>query len=35
MVHFPDVNPSDLPPNLEFSMVAGNYIEIYSEPGNC
>lgn len=35
MVRFPDVNPTDLPTDLEFSMVAGSYIEIYNEPGNC
>lgn len=30
---FPDVDPSDLPPNAEFSMAAGNFTEIYKEPG--
>ncbi|XP_067123936.1 carnosine N-methyltransferase [Centruroides vittatus] len=29
---FPDVDPSDLPPNSEFSMAAGNFTEAYTEP---
>ncbi|XP_076356687.1 carnosine N-methyltransferase-like isoform X1 [Tachypleus tridentatus] len=28
---FPDSDPSDLPPNSEFSMAAGNFVEIYTE----
>ncbi|CAH8862398.1 unnamed protein product [Trichobilharzia szidati] len=31
-VHFPDVCPADLPPNVQFSMAAGDFIEIYTEP---
>ncbi|GIZ00931.1 carnosine N-methyltransferase [Caerostris extrusa] len=31
IVRFPDVNPSDLPMNSDFSMAAGSYIEIYKE----
>lgn len=29
---FPDVNPADLPPNANFSMAAGDFLEIYTEP---
>lgn len=32
-VRFPDVNPQSLPPNSDFSMAAGDFVEIYSEPG--
>lgn len=28
-VMFPDVNPSDLPPNSRFSMAAGDFVEVY------
>ncbi|XP_028658190.1 carnosine N-methyltransferase [Erpetoichthys calabaricus] len=31
-VHFPDVNPQSLPPNSDFSMVAGDFLEVYTEP---
>jgi carnosine N-methyltransferase len=31
-VHFPDVSPSDLPPNSNFSMVAGDFLDVYTEP---
>lgn len=31
-VRFPDINPGDLPPDSDFSMAAGNFIEIYREP---
>lgn len=31
---FPDVNPCDLPEDSNFSMVAGNFIEIYTEPNS-
>lgn len=31
-VRFPDADPSDLPPNSEFSMAAGNFTEIYTTP---
>ena len=30
-VRFPDINPGELPPDSDFSMAAGNFIEIYSE----
>lgn len=32
IVHFPDVNPSEISPKLDFSMAAGSYIEIYNDP---
>ena len=32
-VYFPDVNPSNLPQGAEFSMAAGDFLEIYQEPG--
>ncbi|CAH8530168.1 unnamed protein product [Schistosoma turkestanicum] len=31
-VHFPDVCPTDLPANVQFSMAAGDFVEIYTEP---
>jgi len=31
-VRFPDINPGELPANSDFSMAAGNFIEIYKEP---
>ncbi|XP_043598161.1 carnosine N-methyltransferase isoform X1 [Bombus pyrosoma] len=30
-VFFPDVNPSDLPENAQFSMAAGDFLEVYTE----
>lgn len=27
-VYFPDVNPSDLPENAQFSMAAGDFLEV-------
>ncbi|XP_014227359.1 carnosine N-methyltransferase isoform X1 [Trichogramma pretiosum] len=30
-VYFPDINPSDLPENAQFSMVAGDFLEVYTE----
>lgn len=33
-VQFPDVNPSDLPPTSDFSMAAGDFLEVYQTPGN-
>lgn len=30
-VFFPDVNPSDLPENAQFSMTAGDFLEVYTE----
>lgn len=32
-VQFPDVNPSDLPPTSDFSMAAGDFLEVYQTPG--
>ncbi|XP_056275762.1 carnosine N-methyltransferase [Pseudoliparis swirei] len=34
---FPDVNPQSLPLDADFSMVAGDFVEVYSEPDswNC
>lgn len=32
-VRFPDVNPQSLPPKADFSMAAGDFVEIYSQPG--
>nr|XP_011420705.1 carnosine N-methyltransferase [Crassostrea gigas] len=31
-VQFPDVNPSDLPPTSDFSMAAGDFLEVYQTP---
>ncbi|XP_030647685.1 carnosine N-methyltransferase [Chanos chanos] len=31
-IFFPDVNPQSLPPNSDFSMVAGDFLEVYTEP---
>ncbi|PWN97760.1 N2227-domain-containing protein [Tilletiopsis washingtonensis] len=30
-VRIPDVNPSDLPPHVDFSMVAGEFVDVYSK----
>lgn len=32
-VRFPDVNPQSLPPDVDFSMVAGDFVEVYNEAG--
>ena len=32
-IRFPDVDPSELPPNSNFSMAAGDFLEVYQEPG--
>ena len=32
-VHFPDINPSNLPEDADFSMAAGDFLEVYTEPG--
>lgn len=32
-VRFPDVNPQSLPPEVDFSMVAGDFVEVYNEAG--
>ncbi|XP_029019889.1 carnosine N-methyltransferase [Betta splendens] len=31
-IQFPDVNPQNLPLNSDFSMVAGDFVEVYTEP---
>ena len=31
-INFPDVDPSQLPEDARFSMAAGNFVDIYSEP---
>ncbi|KAM3611418.1 uncharacterized protein V6R79_018205 [Siganus canaliculatus] len=31
-IRFPDVNPQSLAPNADFSMVAGDFVEVYNEP---
>ena len=31
-INFPDVDPSQLPEDAKFSMAAGNFVEVYSEP---
>lgn len=30
---FPDVSPTDMPTNTNFSMAAGDFLEIYDTPG--
>uniref|UniRef100_A0AAV2MTK3 Carnosine N-methyltransferase n=1 Tax=Knipowitschia caucasica TaxID=637954 RepID=A0AAV2MTK3_KNICA len=30
-IQFPDVNPQSLPPTSDFSMVAGDFVEVYTE----
>jgi len=32
-VLFPDVSPSDMPSNANFSMAAGDFLEVYEDPG--
>ena len=32
-VMIPDVDPYSLPPNAPFSMAAGDFLEVYTEPG--
>ena len=32
-IKFPDVRPSDLPRDSNFSMAAGDFLEVYTEPG--
>lgn len=32
-IQFPDVNPCDLPLNANFSMAAGDFLEVYVDPG--
>jgi len=31
-INFPDIDPSQLPEDARFSMAAGNFVEVYSEP---
>ncbi|XP_062873897.1 carnosine N-methyltransferase isoform X2 [Trichomycterus rosablanca] len=31
-VTFPDVDPQDLPPDSDFSMTAGDFLEVYTDP---
>ncbi|VDK83915.1 unnamed protein product, partial [Dibothriocephalus latus] len=33
-ITIPDVCPSDLPPGVQFSMVAGDFSEVYTEPAS-
>ncbi|CEH17600.1 Putative trehalase [Ceraceosorus bombacis] len=30
-IRIPDVNPTDLPPHVDFSMVAGEFVDVYSK----
>lgn len=32
-VTFPDINPHSLPPDSDFSMTAGDFLEVYTDPG--
>lgn len=32
-VVIPDVDPTDVPPDLNFSMAAGDFLEVYTEEG--
>jgi len=32
-VRFPDVSPTDMPPDANFSMAAGDFLEVYEDPG--
>lgn len=32
-ITFPDVSPASLPEDAEFSMAAGDFLEVYTEPG--
>ena len=31
---FPDRNPSDMPHNSNFSMAAGDFLDVYTDPGS-
>ena len=33
-IQFPDVNPNQLNPDVNFSMAAGDFLEVYTDPGN-
>lgn len=32
-ITFPDISPSDVPKDVQFSMAAGDFLEVYTEPG--
>ena len=32
-VQFPDVCPADVPHDANFSMAAGDFLEVYTDPG--
>ena len=32
-VTFPDLDPSEIPPTVRFSMAAGDFLDIYQDPG--
>jgi len=32
-VKFPNVSPADVPPDANFSMAAGDFLEVYEDPG--
>jgi carnosine N-methyltransferase len=32
-IQFPDINPADLPMDSNFSMAAGDFLDVYTEPG--
>jgi len=32
-IEFPDVSPTDMPPNSNFSMAAGDFLEVYEDAG--
>lgn len=32
--HFPDVSPADMPPDSNFSMAAGDFLEVYEDPAS-
>lgn len=32
-IRFPDINPQSLPLTSDFSMVAGDFVEVYSDSG--
>lgn len=33
-ITFPDTDPSDVPEGANFSMAAGDFLEVYQEPGS-
>ena len=32
-VTFPDIDTTSIPDNVQFSMAAGDFLEVYQEPG--